>query len=62
MKVKIENIVIGNFDVDSITVNINNVETQICFSKDIDVSKYNGKDVELIKKDGIYTITDITKK
>lgn len=62
MKVKVENVTIGFYDVDSITVKLNNVETQICFDKKYNVSKYNGKDIELIKKDGIYTIADVTTK
>lgn len=62
MKVKVEDVSVGLYDVDSITVKLNDVETQICFPKNDNVIKYNGKDIELIKKDGIYTIAEITKK
>lgn len=62
MKAKVESVVIGNYDVDSILTVVNGKETQICFTKDINVSKYTGSEIELIIKDGTYTITDITKK
>lgn len=62
MKVKVENVAIGNYEVDSISVVVNGVETQICFPKDKNVGKYIGTEIELIKKDGIYTITEITTK
>lgn len=62
MKVKVESVAIGNYEVDSILAVINGVETQICFPKDKNVTKYIGKEIELIKKDGLYTITEITTK
>ena len=62
MKVKVNSVVIGNYDVDSILTVLNGIETQICFTKDINVGKYAETEIELIKKDGIYTIADITKK
>jgi hypothetical protein len=62
MKVKVEDVVVGNFDVDSITVTIKDVITQICFPKNINIAKYNGTEIELTIKDGIYAITEITKK
>lgn len=62
MKVKIKDISVGKFDVDSILVTMDGIDTQICFNKDQCVEKYIGKDVELEEIKGIYTITEITKK
>ena len=62
MKVKVKSISVGLYDVDSISVNINGVDTQVCFPKKDNVIKYKDKEIELIKKDGIYTIAEITKK
>ena len=56
MKVKVKNISVGLYDVDSISVNINCVDTQVCFPKKDNVIKYKDKEIELIKKDGIYIL------
>lgn len=62
MKIKVESVAVGTYDVDSILAVINGVETQICFPKENNVSKFLGTEIELIKKDGVYTIADITKR
>lgn len=62
MKAKVENVTVGNFEFDSIEVTLGEVKTQICFEKSLSVAKYIGKEVELVKKDGIYSITEITTK
>jgi len=63
IKTKVINTTIGRYEYDSITVELDGVKTEICFTKDSDVNKYVGKDIELTKNnDGSYTISDITKK
>lgn len=58
MKAKVESVVIDK-EYDSIIVHINNAKTEIVFSKEDDVKKYNGKTVELVKADGKYVIKEI---
>lgn len=56
MKVKIEKIIDGKFDYDSIIVKINNEHTEIVFNKNKNLKQYEGKSVELVETNGIYDI------
>lgn len=56
IKTKVESVIIGDYDVDSITVKINNRLIEICFPKSEKVEKYEGKDIHLSQIDGIYKI------
>lgn len=58
-KVKIIAVTIGRYDYDSITVKLDGVETEICFNKRCKVSQYDGKEVYLSKKKGLFIITPI---
>jgi hypothetical protein len=56
VKAKVTEVNIGKYDVDSITVILNKVKTEICFKKSDDVSKYLGKEIYLVENNGVYTI------
>lgn len=56
MKVKVEKVNIGVYEYDSIVVNMDNKKTEIVFKKECNVSKYDGKEIELINDNGIYKI------
>jgi len=58
ISVKVEKVNIGLYDVDSIVVNINNTKTEICFSKKDNISKFQGKEVLIIRQDGKYIIQE----
>ena len=63
IKSKVIDTTIGRYEYDSITVELEGIVTEICFTKDAEVNKYAGKDIELTKKnDGSYTVAEITKK
>ena len=56
MKVKVEKVVVGVYDYDSIFAKIDNKLTEIVFRKEDKVSQYEGKEVELVNEKGIYKI------
>lgn len=60
-KVKIVNIIIGDYDYDSMVVKLNGVKTEICFNKRYNISKYKGKEIFLTYDKGHYSITPIDK-
>jgi hypothetical protein len=64
-KVKVLSTNIGIYDCDSVTVMLENNKTEICFDKKDNITQYDGKEVYLSKKDGIYVISPVeaqTKK
>lgn len=56
IKTKVISSDIGNFEVDSITVNLDNNITSICFDKNENITQYDGHNIYLINNDGIYTV------
>ena len=60
MKVKVEKVVVGVYEYDSILVKIDGKDTEIVFKKEDKVSQYEGKEVELINEKGIYIIKPVT--
>ena len=56
MKVKVEKVVVGVYEYDSIFVKIDNKLTEIVFRKEDKISQYEGKEVELINDKGLYKI------
>ena len=56
MKVKVEKVVVGVYEYDSIFVKIDNKFTEIVFKKEDKVSQYEGKEIELVNDKGIYKI------
>lgn len=56
-KVKVLDVIIGKFDYDSIIVQVDNVKTEICFNKEVNISEYKGKYIYLTKENGKYKIT-----
>lgn len=60
MKAKVEKVNIGVYDYDSIVINIENKKTEIVFSKKDNVSQYEGKEVELVKENNMYSIKSIS--
>lgn len=59
--VKIEKINIGLYETDSVVVNVDNVKTEICFSKKDNISQYQNKEVWLTYKGGKYIIQEKEK-
>ena len=59
MKVKVEKVIIGMYDYDSVIVTINNKKTEIVFNKNDNVKQYEEKTVELVNTDGKYIIKPI---
>lgn len=59
MKVKVEKVIIGMYDYDSVIVTINNKKTEIVFNKNDNVKQYEEKTVELVNTDGKYAIKPI---
>lgn len=59
-KVKVLDVIIGKFDYDSIIVQVDNVKTEICFNKEVNISEYKGKYIYLTKENGKYKITPFT--
>lgn len=59
MKVKVEKVVVGVYDYDSIFVKIDGKETEIVFNKSEKVSQYEGKEIELVSDKGVYKIKPI---
>lgn len=59
VKVKIDEVVVGDYNYDSIIVKLNNKTTEIVFNKEDNVNQYKGKNVELIETEGIYEIRSL---
>ena len=63
MKVKVEKVVVGVYEYDSILVKIDGKDTEIVFKKEDKVSQYEGKEIELVNDKGVYKIKPaFTKK
>lgn len=64
MKVKVEKVIVGIYEYDSIFVKIDNKLTEIVFRKEDKVSQYEGKEIELVNDKGVYKIKPVvvTKK
>lgn len=65
MKVKIEDVVIGMYEYDSIIIKENDLNKEIVFDKKDNVGRFKDKTVELIIDDGKYVISEFannTKK
>ena len=56
MKVKVEKVVVGVYEYDSIFVKIDGKNTEIVFKKEDKVSQYEGKEIELVNDKGVYKI------
>lgn len=64
-KVKILDVCVGKYSCDSITVELKDVKTEICFNKLDNVIQYIGKEVYLVNENNLYSIAPIdysTKK
>ena len=59
MKVKVEKVVNGIYEYDSIIVKINGKDTEIVFRKEEKVLQYEGKEVELVNSNGIFKIKPV---
>ena len=59
MKVKVENVVVGIYDYDSILVKIDNKDVEVVFRKEDEVSQYEGKEIELVNDGGAYKIKPV---
>ena len=62
IRVKIEKVDIGKFDVDSIPVKTKDNYTQYCFSKELNVSQYLNKEVYLYSNSNGNYISEIEDK
>ena len=62
VKVTVEQVVIGEFDCDCMYTTIENEPIQICFSKEDNIAQYNGQEITLVKKNGIYSVQVDTSK
>jgi hypothetical protein len=58
-KVKVIDVVEGNFECDTVITNLNGVKTEICFDKKDKVSMFKDKEVYLSKENEEYVITSI---
>jgi len=58
MKLKVKDVIIGNYGYDSIKVVIDKKEIEICFPKSCDLLQYKGGYVELVDEDGCYKIKE----
>ena len=56
MKLKVEKVVVGVYEYDSIFVKIDNKLTEFVFKKEDKVSQYEGKEIELVNDKGVYKI------
>ena len=56
MKIKVNDVVIGAYEYDSIITNIDGKKTEIVFNKVENVGQYRGKEVELVCEKGVYKI------
>lgn len=63
MKVKVEKVIAGVYEYDSIFAKIDGKLTEIVFRKEDKISQYEGKEVELVNDKGVYKIKPMfTKK
>lgn len=56
MKVKVEKVVVGVYEYDSIFVKIDGKITEIVFRKEDKVFQYEDKEIELVCEKGVYKI------
>ena len=59
MKAKVEKVVVGVYEYDSIFVKIDGEDKEIVFNKSEKVSQYEGKEIELVNDKGIYKIKPV---
>lgn len=59
MKVKVEKVVVGVYEYDSIFVKIDGKDKEIVFKKEDKVSQYEGKEIELVNDKGIYRVKPV---
>lgn len=59
MKVKVEKVIDGIYEYDSIIVKIDGKETEIVFRKEDKVLQYEGKEVDLVNSNGVFKIKPI---
>ena len=59
MKVKVEKVVEGIYEYDSICVKIDGKDIEIVLNKEDNVLQYEGKEIELVKDKGVYKIKPI---
>ena len=59
MNVKVKKVIVGIYDYDSIIVKIDNKDVEIVFRKEAEVSKYEGKEIELVNDNGVFKIKPI---
>lgn len=59
MKVKVEKVINGIYEYDSIVVKIDGKETEIVFRKEDKVLQYEGKEVDLVNSNGVFKIKPI---
>ena len=62
MKVKVEKVVVGVYEYDSIFVKIDGKDKEIVFKKEDKVSQYEGKEIELVNDKGVYKIKPVFAK
>ena len=62
MKVKVEKVIVGIYDYDSILVKIDGKDTEIAFRKEDKISQYEGKEIDLTNDKGIYKIKPVSSK
>lgn len=56
IKAKVISSEIGKFDVDSITIKLEDKITSICFDKSKNIAQFDGRDIYLINNNGVYNI------
>ena len=61
MKVKVEKVINGIYEYDSIIVKIDGKETEIVFKKEDKVSQHEGKEVELVDNNGVFKIKSVVE-
>lgn len=61
MKVKVEKVINGIYEYDSIIVKIDGKETEIVFRKEDKVSQHEGKEVELVNNNGVFKIKSVVE-
>ena len=59
MKVKVDKVVVGIYEYDSIVVKIDGKDTEIVFRKEDKISQYEGKEIELVNDKGFYKIKPV---
>ena len=62
MKVKVEKVIAGIYDYDSILVKIDGKDTEIAFRKEDKISQYEGKEIDLTNDKGVYKIKPVSAK